>query len=109
MFYPLCMILLSLLLALGAFPRIGGLKRAYQRVRKGGATFEQDEKAEKLVDIADVDESNVSSAWNAIIPLAALVGGTVLFDNDLLHGIVITLIVHPAVRDPKAHDCRRVF
>ena len=85
MFYPLAMILLSLLLALGALPRVGGLKQAYRRVASGGAPFEQSGSAEKLVDIADVDEDNVSSAWNAIIPLAALVGGTVLFDNDLLH------------------------
>ena len=93
MFYPLAMMLLSLLLALGVFPKVGGLKRAYQRVQSGGAPFEQNASAEKLVDIADVDENNVSSAWNAIIPLAALVGGTVLFDNDLLHGIIIALIV----------------
>ena len=93
MFYPLAMILLSLLLALGAFPKVGGLKQAYRRVASGGAPFEQSGSAEKLVDIADVDEGNVSSAWNAIIPLAALVGGTVLFDNDLLHGIVIALVV----------------
>ena len=93
MFYPLAMMLLSLLLALGVFPKVGGLKQAYQRVQSGGAPFEQNASAEKLVDIADVDESNVSSAWNAIIPLAALVGGTVLFDNDLLHGIIIALIV----------------
>ena len=93
MFYPLAMILLSLLLALGAFPRVGGLKQAYRRVASGGAPFEQSGSAEKLVDIADVDEDNVSSAWNAIIPLAALVGGTVLFDNDLLHGIIIALVV----------------
>ena len=93
MFYPLAMMLLSLLLALGAFPRVGGLKQAYRRVASGGAPFEQSGSAEKLVDIADVDEDNVSSAWNAIIPLAALVGGTVLFDNDLLHGIIIALVV----------------
>ncbi|MBD9203464.1 MAG: hypothetical protein EGQ29_02615, partial [Clostridiales bacterium] len=71
MFYPLAMILLSLLLALGAFPKVGGLKQAYRRVASGGAPFEQSGSAEKLVDIADVDEANVSSAWNAIIPLAA--------------------------------------
>lgn len=68
MFYPLAMMLLSLLLALGVFPKVGGLKQAYQRVQSGGAPFEQNASAEKLVDIADVDESNVSSAWNAIIP-----------------------------------------
>ena len=74
MFYPLAMMLVSLLLALGWFPKVGVLCQAYHRV-------------------ASVDEHNVSSAWNAIIPLAALVGGTVLFDNDLLHGIIVCLVV----------------
>ncbi len=93
MFYPPVMILLRLLLALGIFPKTGGPRRAYQRVRDGGAPFERNNSDEKLVDITDVDENNVSSAWNAIIPLAALVGGTILFGNDLLHGIIIALIV----------------
>ena len=93
MFYPLAMMLVSLLLALGWFPKVGMLRQAYHRVASGGAAFEPGEKGEKLVDIDEVDEHNVSSAWNAIIPLAALVGGTVLFDNDLLHGIIVCLVV----------------
>lgn len=92
MFYPLAMMLLCLLLALGVFPKLGVLKQAYQRVRGGGPAFEKDEKSEKLVDIDDVDESKVSSAWNAIVPLAVLVGGTILFDNDLIHGMVLAII-----------------
>lgn len=93
MFYPLAMMLVSLLLALGWFPKVGMLRQAYHRVASGGAAFEPGEKGEKLVDIDEVDEHNVSSAWNAVVPLAALVGGTVLFDNDLLHGIIVCLVV----------------
>ena len=91
MLYPLCMMLLCLLLAVGAFPKLGPLKQAYQRVRSGGPAFEKKEK-EKLVDIADVDESRVSPAWNAVVPLAVLVGGTILFGNDLVHGMVLAII-----------------
>ena len=97
MFYPLAMMLVSLLMALGWFPKVGMLRQAYHRVASGGAAFEPGEKDEKLVDIDEVDEHNVSSAWNAIIPLAALVGGTVLFDNDLLHGIIVCLVVQDVV------------
>lgn len=92
MVYPLAMIGLSLLLALGVLPPMGVLKSAYERVCAGGPTFEQAGQTEKLVDIAEVDEDHVSSAWNAIVPILALVGGTILFDNDLLHGIVIALV-----------------
>lgn len=82
----------DLLLKVGAFPKLGPLKQAYQRVRSGGPAFEKKEKAEKLVDIADVDESRVSPAWNAVVPLAVLVGGTILFGNDLVHGMVLAII-----------------
>jgi len=56
----------DLLLAVGAFPKAGALKRAYRRVGSDGPAFERDEKAEKLVDVADVDESRASSVWNAV-------------------------------------------
>ena len=69
----------DLLLAVGAFPKAGVLKRAYRRVESGGPTFERDEKAEKLVDVADVDESRASSAWNAVPPLAFLLVGATVF------------------------------
>ena len=81
-----------LLLAAGAFPKVGVLKRAYRRVESGGPAFERDERAEKLVDVADVDESRASPAWNAVVPLAVLVGGTIIFDNDLIHGMVLAII-----------------
>ena len=68
----------DLLLAVGAFPKAGVLKRAYRRV-ESGPTFERDEKAEKLVDVADVDESRASSAWNAVVPLAFLLVGATVF------------------------------
>ena len=61
MFYPLAMMLVSLLLALGWFPKVGMLRQAYHRVASGGAAFEPGEKGEKLVDIDEVDEHNVSS------------------------------------------------
>ena len=92
MLYPLCMMLLCLVLAVGAFPKLGPLKQAYQRVRSGGLAFERDDTMEKLVDIPDVDESRVSPAWNAVVPLAVLVGGTILFGNDLVHGMVLAII-----------------
>ena len=69
----------DLLLAVGAFPKAGVLKRAYRRVESGGPAFERDEKAEKLVDVADVEESRTSSAWNAVVPLAFLLVGATVF------------------------------
>lgn len=92
MFFPLLMILLCLLLLLGIFPKVGEMKRAYLRVQSGGPTLLVDEKAEQLVEVAPIDESKVSHAINAILPIAALIAGVLIFDNDLLHGLLLALI-----------------
>lgn len=92
MFFPLLMLILCLLLALGLFPKVGEMKKAYVRVENGGPAFFEDEKGDKLVDVSALDESKVSSAFNAMIPLAALIIGVLLCDNDLLHGLLLALI-----------------
>ena len=92
MFFPLLMLVLCLLLIFGLFPKVGEMKRAYQRVENGGPALLIDEKADKLVDVGSVDEEKVSSALNAIIPLVVLIAGVLLCDNDLLHGLVLALL-----------------
>ncbi len=92
MFFQLLMLVLCLLLIFGLFPKVGEMKRAYQRVENGGPALLIDEKADKLVDVGSVDEEKVSSALNAIIPLVVLIAGVLLCDNDLLHGLVLALL-----------------
>ncbi len=92
MFFPLLMLLVCLLLAAGLFPKVGEMKQAYKRVENGGAALVHDEKADQLVDVSVLDESKVSSALNAIIPLVFLIIGVLMYDNDLLYGIVLALI-----------------
>lgn len=60
MFFPLLMLVLCLLLIFGLFPKVGEMKRAYQRVENGGPALLIDEKADKLVDVGSVDEEKVS-------------------------------------------------
>ena len=64
MFFPLLMLVLCLLLIFGLFPKVGEMKRAYQRVENGGPALLIYEKADKLVDVGSVDEEKVSSALN---------------------------------------------
>lgn len=92
MFFPLLMLVLCLLLIFGLFPKVGEMKRAYQRVENGGPALLIYEKADKLVDVGSVDEEKVSSALNAIIPLVVLIAGVLLCDNDFLHGLVLALL-----------------
>lgn len=93
MFFPLLMVVLCLLLALGLFPRVGHLKRAYERVAAGGTALPPAEKGAVLVDLGAEEGENTSSALNAVIPLAALMAGVLLFENDLVHGLVLAILV----------------
>ena len=68
MFYPLGMMLLCLLLAVGAFPKLGGLKRAYQRVQGGGLAFERDDTMEGFSPLADPDKITVVQVAPAVRP-----------------------------------------
>lgn len=92
MFFPILMLILCLLLAVGLFPKVGELKRVYARVENGGPTLLKDDKADKLVDVPDINEEKKSSALNAIIPLGCLIAGVLIFDNDLMHGLILALL-----------------
>lgn len=93
MFFPILMILFCLLLALNLFPKIGLLKESYTRIENGGDTLLKESDSASMVDLDTLDENNVSSALNAIIPIIAIVAGVFIFDNDLIHGLFIALIV----------------
>lgn len=91
MFYPILMMLICLLLALGALPKIGNLRKAYKRVQDGGPAFFE-EKGEKLVELGSSDDVKPSSALNALIPIGVLIGGVLVCDNDLVHGLILALV-----------------
>jgi len=90
MFYPLFMMLIALLVAAGIAPKLGHLRKAYRRIEEGGPAF-LDEGAENLVDIGSVEDVTPSPAINALLPIAVLVAGVLIFDNDLIHGLVLAL------------------
>lgn len=92
MFFPLLMILLCLLLALGLFPKVGNLKRAYSRVAAGGPVLSEADQGSALVELELKEEGNSSRAINAVLPLCVLVAGVLMFDNDLIHGLVLALL-----------------
>lgn len=89
MFYPICAILISLLLALGKFPHIGQLKRAYDRVDHGGPVLESGIKMQKT----DNADTKPSSPLNFLVPMACLVTGMIAFEQNILVGMVIALVV----------------
>lgn len=96
MFYPICAIVISLLLALGKFPKLGQLKRAYERVEQGGELLENRVKTVKNSEATAAG----SSPLNFLVPMAALIAGMVIFEQNIVIGmmaaLVVMLIMYPA-------------
>ena len=91
MFYPLFMILSCLLLALGLLPKAGELKTAYARVASGGPVFQKEAIEGATISVSEQESSRETPARNAEIPIVILVVTVILYDNDLVHGLMACL------------------
>lgn len=88
MFYPICAILISLLLALGKFPKIGQMKKAYERVDSGGPLLAAGDAGEEM----EEDKIKASSPLNFLIPMGALIAGMLLFGSNIVAGILFAIL-----------------
>lgn len=93
MIYPLLAIILCLLIVAGIIPKVGILKSAYQRVNNGGDTVFTEKSEAPLVNFTPPEQKRESSAWNAMIPIATLVIVSLIFDKDLVHGLIAAIVV----------------
>lgn len=92
MFYPVIAVVLCLLLALGLFPRLGALKKAYARVETGGPVYVPEEQGKSILEFAELDEGKISSPLNLLLPLVVIVGGAMWFDKNMLVGLLLGLV-----------------
>ena len=88
MFYPICAIVISFLLAVGKFPKLGQLKKAYDRVGHGGPLLES---GIKRKEITGNEKIEASSPLNFLIPMLVLVGGMVIYDQNIAAGMMMAL------------------
>lgn len=89
MFYPICAIVISLLLAAGKFPKLGQLKKAYDRVGHGGSLLENSVKMPK-----DAGEPvKAASPHHFLLPMAALIAGMLAFGQNIVAGMLTGLAV----------------
>ena len=90
MFYPIAAIICCLLLALGIMPKIGNMKKAYERVNSGGDTLDEISKSTS----EEIPVSNEKgNPWFFIIPMVVLVVVTIIFNINLVAGLMATLVV----------------
>lgn len=92
MFYPLAMAILCILVAAGIFPKLGNLRRAYQRVESGGEPFICEINEKGLVDVGEISEDKVSSPLNILIPVAVIIAGTLYFGRNMLIGLLLGIV-----------------
>lgn len=94
-FYAIAATALVPLVVLGVIPKIGPMKKAYQRTLSTGMTYNEGSKRFNL-DIDDGTE-NAGSLWDFFLPMIALIAGTFYFDVDLLYGVIIGTVVASAM------------
>lgn len=94
-FYAMAATIVVPLVILGVIPKIGPMKKAYQRTLNTGMTYNEGSRKFNLT-VEDPDE-NTSSLWDFFLPMIALIAGTFYFDVDLLHGVIIGTVVASAM------------
>lgn len=84
MFYAIVACIIAFLFAIGVFPKIGPMKKAYEMAQRGeqmGALTDGSEDEEEDFDEEDERKQNVS-AWNLIIPMIVIVAALIATGLD---------------------------
>lgn len=97
MFFPIIAILVCFLVAIGVIPKVGIIKKAYERVAEGGPLLAEENNGGggSIVNMEsnDLDDVKPSSPLNFFIPIIVLIVVMLIFDNDVIHGIIAALLV----------------
>ena len=94
MFFPIIAIVMCLLVAIGILPKVGALKKAYKRVEDGGNVLVEENTGAIVVNIelSEEEKGKASSPLNFIIPILVLIVVMVIFDNDIIHGLIAAIV-----------------
>ncbi len=90
-FYAMAATVVVPLVIFGVIPKIGPMKKAYIRTKETGMTYNEGSKKFNLDE--DYNPEDTASIWDFVIPMVALIGGTLYFDTDLLTGVIIGTLV----------------
>ncbi|SEA00960.1 transporter, NhaC family [Lachnospiraceae bacterium NK3A20] len=88
-FYPIFTLLVVLLFCLGGLPKLGSMKKAFERTETTGMTYSS---ASAQYNTTVVSTDTVGSVWNFLIPLGILVG-VAIATEDLFVAVIIGIVV----------------
>ena len=89
-FYPILTIAIVFLFALGVMPKLGTMKKAYQRVAETGKVYSDASRKYNHDDRKGYEEDG--NIWNFVIPMGVLVAIAIATSNLLL-AVVVSLII----------------
>ena len=88
--YPIAALLIVFLFSIGWFPKLGGMRKAYDRVAKTGKTYS--DVSRKYNVASEYGDGEGRSVWYFVVPLAVLVGIAVA-TGDLVVAAVVAILV----------------
>lgn len=97
MFFPMIVLVIGLLVALGIIPDFGKMKAAVKRVQEGGP-IAPDASGKEMGDDAGVGSGDINEGMprrmiNFFLPVIALVGGAWVAELDIMVGVICSLVV----------------
>ena len=90
LFYPFFTLGIVVLFCAGIMPKLGGMKKAYERVRTTGMVYS--EKSRRFNHDADIDEDADGNILDFLIPMGILVALAII-TGDLIMSVVAALVV----------------
>ena len=96
-FYAIVTVLMVFLFAMGWMPKIGPMKKAYERVRLTGRTYSPD--SEKY-NLEPEETGEGGSVIDFLLPIGFLIAATILSD-DILAAVILTLVLCLALYVPR--------
>ena len=92
MFYCFVSLLFGFLFCIGKLPKVGLMKKAYERVEAGGPTIPPVEGKEELDDEV-VEPGPGVNLLSFIIPIGSMIGLCIYFDFDMQLGLTAAILV----------------
>lgn len=95
MFFPIIAILVCLLVAVGVIPKVGLLKKAYNRVDNGGPLLLDESVGASIINMGageEEEEKKPGSPWFFIIPIVVLIVVMMICDQDVVSGIIAAVV-----------------
>lgn len=89
LFYPIITLIIVFLFVMGWMPKLGPMKKAYQRVEETGKVYSD---ASRKYNHDDPEEEEDGNIWNFLIPMGVLVAVAVV-TGDILNAVILALIV----------------